>query len=82
MTLTRLREQSVRRFLRKEGELQFLNTKVFEYTGKSLEDFRDPGWRDSLHPEDIEAFIAQWKAAMRAGVPITIEFHKIGRAHV
>lgn len=56
------------------GELQYLNTKVFEYTGKTLEGLREPGWRDSLHPDDIESFIAQWKAAMQANTSILVEF--------
>jgi PAS domain S-box-containing protein len=56
------------------GELNYLNTKVFAYTGKMLEELREPGWRDSVHPEDVESFIAHWTRAMQGRRPIVIEF--------
>jgi PAS domain S-box-containing protein len=56
------------------GELQYLNSKVFEYTGKTLEELREPGWRDSLHPDDVEAFIEQWKFAMQTNASIMVEY--------
>jgi PAS domain S-box-containing protein len=56
------------------GELQYLNSKVFEYTGKSLEELRDPGWRDTVHPDDVQSYIALWKEAMQGNKPIVVEF--------
>jgi len=56
------------------GELQYLNTKVFEYTGKTLEGLREPGWRDSVHPDDVESFVGLWMRAMQSRKSITVEF--------
>jgi PAS domain S-box-containing protein len=56
------------------GELQYLNNKVFEYTGKSIEELREPGWRDSVHPDDVQPFVALWRAAMQSTKPVVIEF--------
>jgi PAS domain S-box-containing protein len=56
------------------GELQYLNTKVFEYTGKTLEELRDPGWKDCVHPDDVESFAALWTRAMQGSTSIVVEF--------
>jgi PAS domain S-box-containing protein len=57
-----------------DGELNYLNAKVFAYTGKTLEQLRDPGWRDSVHPEDVDTFVTQWTRAMQGTSPIVVEF--------
>jgi PAS domain S-box-containing protein len=56
------------------GELQYLNNKVFEYTGKSLEGLREPGWRDCVHPDDVESFVGLWARALQDRKSITVEF--------
>lgn len=56
------------------GDLQYLNTRVFEYTGKSLEELREPGWRDTVHPDDVQSFVNLWTCAMQDRKPIVVEF--------
>ncbi len=56
------------------GELFYLNDKVSAYTGKTLEQLREPGWRDSVHPEDVDSFVAEWTRAMQGRRRIVVEF--------
>jgi PAS domain S-box-containing protein len=56
------------------GELFYLNSKVSAYTGKTLEQLREPGWRDSVHPEDVDSFVAEWTRAMQGRSRIVVEF--------
>jgi PAS domain S-box-containing protein len=56
-----------------DGELRYLNSKVADYTGKTLEELREPHWREVMHPDDVDTFIAAWVKAMRATSPFTIE---------
>jgi len=57
-----------------DNELRYLNSKVSEYTGKTLDELRDPHWREVVHPDDIEQFVAAWTTAVQHGTPIVVEF--------
>jgi PAS domain S-box-containing protein len=60
--------------LRSSGELQFLNSKVTGYTGRSLEGLREPHWREVMHPDDIDAFVSAWMTSMKNTEPLVAEF--------
>jgi PAS domain S-box-containing protein len=56
------------------GELQYLNNRVFEYTGKTLDGLREPGWRDCVHADDVESFVGLWTRALQDRRSVTVEF--------
>jgi PAS domain S-box-containing protein len=57
-----------------DGELRYLNSKVSLYTGRSLDELREPRWREVMHPEDIDDFVLAWTRAMNGGAGIVVEF--------
>jgi PAS domain S-box-containing protein len=50
-----------------DGTLDFLNARCAEYTGLSDAPARGGGWRDVLHPDDLETCAAQWARAVASG---------------
>ena len=46
-----------------DGALDFLNQGWLEYVGLPLTDLLVWRWTAATHPEDIEAFVDQWRAA-------------------
>ncbi|HET8902831.1 MAG TPA: PAS domain-containing protein [Saccharospirillum sp.] len=58
-----------------QGEVDFLNQALAEYTGVTLESINLPmGWLDLLHPEDREPTMADWEQAVRKHQAYTTEF--------
>jgi PAS domain S-box-containing protein len=57
-----------------DGELRYLNRKVEDYTGRRLEELREPHWREVMHPDDIQPFVAAWISAVTNRLPIVIDF--------
>ena len=50
-----------------DGEIDYVNRRVLEYTGKPLEDFGNNGWLQLLHPDDIESTIRIWRQNTETG---------------
>jgi PAS domain S-box-containing protein len=44
-----------------DGRITYTNKKAVEYSGRSLEEFREKGWVDLLHPEDVTETLAMWE---------------------
>lgn len=58
-----------------QGEVDFLNRALAEYTGATLESINLPmGWLDLLHPEDREPTMAVWENAVQKHQAYTTEF--------
>src|SRR6266581_4703320 len=55
------------------GELDFLNRGWLEYVGVPLTDLLGWRWTSMIHPEDVEAFVAKWRASVRSGEPFLAE---------
>src|SRR6266849_7971413 len=55
------------------GELDFLNRGWLEYLGVPLTDLLGWGWTCMLHPEDVEAIVPKWRAAVETGEPFVGE---------
>lgn len=56
-----------------EGEVDYLNRRWSEFTG--IEDGLDPAIRfETLHPDERETVIANWKAAIASGEPYECEY--------
>ena len=44
-----------------DGELNYLNRRILDYTGTSSEAWAQLGWRNLLHPDDAEATTQAWR---------------------
>jgi PAS domain S-box-containing protein len=48
-----------------DGNTQFVNRAYTEFFGVTLEDVRSRGWQHVLHPDDAEAYVAEYMACLR-----------------
>jgi PAS domain S-box-containing protein len=55
------------------GEVDFYNRGWLEYVGLPLADLLGWGWTCMIHPEDVEAIVPKWRAALEAGEPFVAE---------
>ena len=58
---------------RPDGAVEFVNQQWRDFLGLSLEEVRGWGWKDALHPDDLDRFVAEWGAALASGVPLESE---------
>jgi PAS domain S-box-containing protein len=56
-----------------DGELETANRQVFEYFGRSLEELKNWGTSDAVHPEDLPHVVERFKRAMSFGNPFHID---------
>lgn len=61
------------------GETTYLNQQWAAYTGLSVEEVMRLGWREFVHPDDIDEKVARWTHAMEHGTPFEFE-HRFRRA--
>ena len=59
-----------------DGGLDYYNQRWTDYTGLTLEQTTDWGWRECPHPDDLQATIDAWAEALRTGGLYFIE-HRI-----
>jgi PAS domain S-box-containing protein len=52
-----------------EGELNYLNRRILEYTGSSPDAWTQLGWTSFLHPDDAEPSAKSWSRAVATGEP-------------
>src|ERR1022692_4190 len=50
-----------------DGEIDYVNRRVLEYTGKPLEHFGNAGWLQLLHPDDVDSTIRIWRNNTQTG---------------
>src|SRR5882724_4697442 len=55
------------------GELDFLNRGWLEYLGVPITDLLGWRWTSAIHPEDVEALVAKWRAALDSGEAFVAE---------
>ncbi len=60
------------------GDLEYLNQQWSIYTGLPVEKILELGWRDFVHPEDIEEKSRRWTQAIKNGTPFEFE-HRFRR---
>lgn len=61
------------------GKAVDYNQRWSEYTGLTLEQSLAFGWRDVVHPDDLDRTMEQWLAAVRSGERFELE-HRLRRA--
>jgi formate hydrogenlyase transcriptional activator len=57
----------------KELGVDLYNRRWLDYTGRKLEEMQGPGWRESVHPEDLPSLLQEWGACWDAGKPFEYE---------
>lgn len=55
------------------GEVTFINKQWLDYSGLSFEEFRDFGYHEMMHPEEIETFQKGLAHAASSGIPYESE---------
>src|SRR5258706_14250572 len=60
--------------VRPDGTTDFLNARVYEYTGRNHRQLANLGWRAVVHPDDWENYIAQRAKAFKKGQPYELEY--------
>lgn len=62
-----------------EGETDYLNEQWAVYAGLPVEEVMARGWREFVHPDDLEEKMRRWEHATRHGKPFEFE-HRFRRA--
>ena len=55
-----------------DGQLQFVNRQILEYTGRTLEELKQWGTGDTVHPEDLPHVIEVFSRSIGSGSPYEI----------
>src|ERR1700733_10147609 len=56
-----------------DGSVDFINQRLLESTGLSIEALLGYGWQSIVHPDDRTSYLARWRSALAAGEPVEIE---------
>jgi PAS domain S-box-containing protein len=56
-----------------DGSVDFINQRLLESTGLSIEALLGSGWQSIVHPDDRTSYLAKWRSALAAGEPVEIE---------
>src|SRR5258708_6514494 len=57
------------------GELEAANRQLFEYFGRSLEELKNWGTNDTVHPEDLSRILELVKRGIASEIPFNFELH-------
>jgi len=58
---------------RPDGYLDFFNRRWLHFVGLRLEDLEGWKWTAAIHPDDVTALVANWRACLESGRPLEIE---------
>jgi PAS domain S-box-containing protein len=50
-----------------DGSVDYFNARWMEYTGLSFEQLKDWGWKQIIHPDDLEEHVRGWLHAIKTG---------------
>ena len=56
-----------------DGSVDFINQRLLDCTGLSIEALLGSGWQSIIHPDDRARFFATWGSALSAGESVEIE---------
>jgi PAS domain S-box-containing protein len=59
---------------RPDGAADYFNARILEYAGRSHTELEGWGWRNMVHPEDVERCLARWTKAYKRGQPYEVEY--------
>lgn len=58
---------------RPDGTADFFNQRWLEYTGLSLDQASDWGWKVAVHPDDLHNMLGAFQEAVNSGEPFEVE---------
>src|SRR6202035_548946 len=58
---------------RPDGSIDFINQRLLEFLGRSMEDILASGWDSLAHPDDVTRVAGEWAAAVATGEPMESE---------
>ncbi|MFN0151328.1 MAG: CheR family methyltransferase [bacterium] len=64
---------------RPTGDVDYFNPQWSEFTGLPFEEIRGWGWRQFIHPEDLEENLRVWQESIDSGAPFEFQ-HRFRRA--
>ena len=53
-----------------DGQLTYVNNRLFEYIGAPVDSLRGNGWLEYVHPDDRAAAIDNWMRSVTTGLPL------------
>jgi PAS domain S-box-containing protein len=56
-----------------DGSLDYFNQRWLDYLGATLDDIKGWGWTSKIHPDDVDAFVKEWRSSLRTGEPLEAE---------
>ena len=56
-----------------DGRDAFIGKRFSEYSGLSAEDARGSGWKVTVHPDDLDLYLRNWRASLASGDPMEFE---------
>ena len=56
-----------------DGSVDFLSESWLDYSGQTREEVMGWGWAGTIHPDDVDQVLANWKAGLAAGEPVEQE---------
>ena len=57
-----------------DGNIYWYNNNWYEYTGQTLEEAKNDGWKAVHHPDHIDRVVKEWQHSIDTGEPLTIQF--------
>jgi len=57
-----------------DKQCTYINKRVLDFTGRSIEEELGEGWRQDIHPEDIDAFVETYVTKMDQHEPFEAEY--------
>lgn len=60
--------------IRPDGRSEYYNQRWYEYTGVTIDQTRNDGWSQCVHPDDRERTIAAWHDSLQTGQPYENEY--------
>src|SRR5580704_6490827 len=56
-----------------DGTPEFLNQRWLDYTGLSMEQALEWGWKGTIHPDDLGKVVNTWQGLLASGEPVEVE---------
>ena len=57
-----------------QGELDWVNSRTIEFSGRSVDDHLGAHWTDIVHRDDLPAAASAWERSLASGEPYAAEF--------
>ena len=56
-----------------DGRDAFIGKQFSEYSGLSVDDARGSGWKVTVHPDDLDLYLRNWRPSLVSGDPVEFE---------